>query len=157
MWTTATRIICQDVKMFLHLLKRRGYNPQQVISLLAEPGLMWHRFKPQPQQSLFTFQPSVMLTGCLCAWLESCLGEAPRNCPIGEGGVYVQPWCDRDQRAAAALCHPTSVQGLCWVPLHDSICPPPKEGQCLYHHLPFHTFLRGWSAWDPVRILHLKR
>lgn len=82
MWVTATGTACQEVKMFLHLLKRRGCISQKVITLLAEPGQVWHRSKPQPQKFASTFHPSVELPGCLSVCLESSLGAVPRNCPI---------------------------------------------------------------------------
>lgn len=139
--SNSTRTACQDVKMFLHLLKRRDCNSP---ANHKSPGRAWAdeaQIQTSAQKSIFTFQPSLMFTGSLCAWLESSLGEAPRNCPTwgGEGGVC----------AAAALCQHTRVQGLCCVPHQDRIY--------LYHHLPFCTLLRGSSVWDSVNILHLRR
>lgn len=64
MWVIATGTTCQQVKTFLNFLKRRGYILQKVISLLAEPGQVWHKSKPQPQQFTSTFHPE--LPGCLC-------------------------------------------------------------------------------------------
>lgn len=96
MWVTVSGTTCQEVKMFLYLLKRRGYIPWKVISLLAELGQVRHRSKPQPQKFTSTFHPSVELPGCLSVWLESFLGAVPRNCPIWEEGMCVQPWLHRD-------------------------------------------------------------
>lgn len=104
MGVTATGLTSQEVKIFL-LLKRRGYIPKKVISLLAEPGRVWYGFKPNLRNS---HSPSTHW----CTYLAVSLSDwkvpwaqCPEIAPFEKKACVCGHELTGTQREGAALCH----------------------------------------------------